>query len=396
MKLYGVRNPNTLILLLYAGAIIGLVAYSYTQVDLNLTLSRASIIADIQQRVQYIGYFRRPLSALLYSSIVLMLFVLYAVVLDRSRRRVIGTRQIWKITGLIAVVLLISYPAFSYDIFNYMFDARIVTKYAENPYLHRALDYPNDPWVNVMRWTHRTYPYGPLWLVMTVPLSFISLQKFLLTLFVFKSLMVGSYVLTVLAIQKILLKISPRHVLLGMAAFALNPLVIVESTVSAHNDSVMMMLTLWAFYFIITKKYIHGWIAIILSGMIKFATAMLIPVIGWMWWRKKQGAKINWERVFVISLCAMIIAVIAATVRTQFQPWYLLYPLPFASLLFHKYYVSISALIVSFTGLLQYIPYLYTGNWDPPIPIILDTIMIVGVVIGFLGIGIYATIVKKT
>ena len=51
--------------LLYAGYIvvsICLFLYSYTQVDLNLTLSRASTVQTIQKAFQYIGFYNRPVS----------------------------------------------------------------------------------------------------------------------------------------------------------------------------------------------------------------------------------------------------------------------------------------------------------------------------------------------
>jgi len=71
---------------------------------------------------------------------------------------------------LIAVNILIgliSYPAYSHDLFNYMFDAKIATFYQQNPYLYKALDFPTDPWLRFMHWTHRYYPYGPSFLLLS-------------------------------------------------------------------------------------------------------------------------------------------------------------------------------------------------------------------------------------
>jgi hypothetical protein len=71
----------------------------------------------------------------------------------------------------------------------------------------------------------------------------------------------------------------------------------------------------------------------------------------------------------------MMGAIIAASVRTQFQPWYLLYVVPFAVLLSYKYYVVIPLVILSVAGTAHYMPYLYSGNWDPPVPVILDWLL---------------------
>jgi len=72
------------------------------------------------------------------------------------------------ISILIGVGLLFSYPFLSHDLFNYLFDAKIVTFYHQNPYILKALDFPSDPWLRFMHWTHRTYPYGPSFLFLTL------------------------------------------------------------------------------------------------------------------------------------------------------------------------------------------------------------------------------------
>ena len=374
-------------ILLHGFAVGSLFLYSFTQVDLNLTLSRISLMFAAQDFFQFIGYFNRPLSTGLYGGIMVLLFVSYGLVLHMAVRKKITAVHVWLFVGLTSIFLLFSYPAFSYDIYNYMFDARIVTEHAQNPYVHKALDYPDDPWINFMRWTHRTYPYGPLWLVVTVPLTFITLGRFLPALVLFKLLMAAAYIISVWAIQKIQEKVSPEHVALSMAAFALNPLVVIESLVSSHNDIVMMAIVLVAFLFLIEGRQVKSWIYFILSALIKFATGILAPVFLWVWWngsyRTNESHETNkrtmFKRIFLVSVILMICAVIAATIRTQFQPWYLLYVLPFAAFTFNKYYVAIPVIVISLAGLMQYVPFLYLGNWDTPVPDILNWIMIGGV-----------------
>src|SRR3989344_5808063 len=64
---------------IYSLAIIGLFFYSYTQVDLNLTLSKISLAFAFQNYFQYIGYFQRPLSTVLFVSIITLLFICYGI-----------------------------------------------------------------------------------------------------------------------------------------------------------------------------------------------------------------------------------------------------------------------------------------------------------------------------
>src|SRR6185369_13728901 len=128
-----------------------------------------------------------------------------------------------------AGILIFSYNAFSYDLFNYIFYAKIITHYHQNPYLHKALDFPGDPMLAFMQWTHRTYPYGPLWLGLTIPISFAGLNFFPLTFFLFKSLAAVYYLGSSFLIWKISKKILPEYQYFNLVLFALNPLVIIES-----------------------------------------------------------------------------------------------------------------------------------------------------------------------
>src|SRR5579871_525108 len=61
----------------YLFVILCLFLYSFTQVDLDLTLSRASWFQTIEKSFQYIGYFNRPLSSWLYIFLLIVLFGLW-------------------------------------------------------------------------------------------------------------------------------------------------------------------------------------------------------------------------------------------------------------------------------------------------------------------------------
>jgi hypothetical protein len=47
-------------------------------------------------------------------------------------------------------------------------------------------------------------------------------------------------------------------------------------------------------------------------------------------------------------------------------------PLSFAAFLADRYYVLLPSFVISLFAEFTYIPFLYTGNWDPPIPQILS------------------------
>lgn len=355
----------------YLLTIIGLFFYSFTQVDLNLTLSQWSVWQVIQKYFQHIGYFQRPISSYLFVGIVLSLFFFYLMILHAVHRKKINKQAIWFLIIATAVILTFSYNAFSYDLFNYIFDAKIVTYYQQNPYLHKALDYASDPMLSFMHWTHRLYPYGPTWLTLTVPLSFIGLQFFLPTFFLFKTLMSVSFLGTVFFIGKILRKVNLSNEVFGVAFLALNPLVIIETLVSAHIDIVMMFLAIWSIYLLMNIKYTRSIILLILSVGIKFATAFIFPIHILTIFLQRRKKAVNWQFLFTAMAFIMIVPVILASYRTNFQPWYLLNILPFAALVSRNYYIFIPSVVISFFTAFQYLPFLYLGNWDNPVSSIL-------------------------
>lgn len=358
--------------------------YSFTQIDLGLTLTRVSFWQTIQKSFQQIGYFNRPFSTGIHLSIVLTLFLLYGFTLHLIKNNRINRRDLWLIIVSVSTILLFSYNAFSYDLFNYIFDAKIVTYYHQNPYEHKALDYPGDPMLSFMHWTHRTYPYGPFWLVLTVPLSFIGFGFFLPTLYLFKALPVLSFLFSAYFIEKIAEKTKIVNPLFAVTFFALNPLVLIESLVSAHNDIVMVSFAIGSFYLLLKNKIVRSLFLLLLSIGIKFATIFLIPAyILYIIFRKKAK-----EAVF-IALIFMIIPIFIATARTNFQPWYLLYVLPFASFLSNRYFVLIPTIIVSLFSLLRYLPFLYLGNWNPPVTQINVGLNIASIVLSLIGVFIY-------
>lgn len=379
------RKKIDWLLIVWIGILLLLFFYSFTQIDLGLTLTRASWWQTVQRSFQQIGYFQRPLSTKIYLFILLFLFGFYFLILKKVKEGKLNSRQIWRLIFLTAGILWLAYNAFSHDLFNYIFYGKIMTFYRQNPYRYKALDFPGDPMLGFMHWTHNVYPYGPAWLLFTVPLSFLSFQKLIPNMILFKGLAVAGYLGLGWFIYKILDKTNPEKKLMGLAFFAFSPLVIIEGLVSAHNDIFMMALALAGLWFLFKKRPWLAWLMLGLSVGVKFATAFLLPVFIWLsfcHWRKK---KVNWSSVWLACLGLMTTALLAASWRSELKPWYLFYVLPFAALLTKKSLFWLTT-IFSLGALLHYAPFLYLGNWDPPVPAIklwLTIIfLLVGVVVG--------------
>ena len=367
------QNDNSkfkIIFLGYGAVLISVFLYSFTQVDLNLTLSKISFWFAIQDFFQHIGYFQRPLSTLIYLILILLLFTIYYLLLSLVKKNRLKEKQIWSLIILTAGVLLFSYPAFSYDVFNYIFDARIFTKYRLNPYHFKALDFPQDPWIRFMRWTHRIYPYGPAWLLISILVSFLGMGKLSINLFLFKLLSCLSYLGSVFLLKKILEVIDSSKKLLGMTFFALNPLVIIETLVSAHHESLMIFLTLAFIYFLIKGKKLLSVICCLLSVGIKYVTVPLLPLLITRFKRK-------------VALILMIASLLFVLFKKEIQPWYFLWVLPFIALNIKNWLMLVSVFL-SFGLLLRYAPFLYYGHWDYPVSIMKFWVTVIPLGLSFL------------
>ncbi len=367
-----------LLFFLYAAVIVGLFLYSFTQVDLSLTLTRFGFLQTIQQKFQYVGFFQRPLSTAIFSIVSGFLFLFYFIFLYLSKKNRLNIKKVWLSIIFLGLLLSFSYNAFSYDLFNYIFDAKIVTYYHQNPFIHKALDFPGDPMLSFMRWTHRLYPYGPSWLFLTVPLSFAGLNYLLPTFFLFKLLMGASYLGACFLIYKISEKLFPKEKLLNLSFFAFNPLVIIEGLVSSHNDMPMIFFTLAAIYLFVINKKLLSLLSYVFSIGIKYATIVLAPVFLWIYYMKRKRREIDWEKVFVYLTVLSLFGALIATVRTNFQPWYLLGSISFAAFVSKKYYIFAPFIILSIFGVLVYAPYVYLTDYNENYPVVVSIIESVG------------------
>lgn len=344
--------------LLHAGYIvvsICLFLYSYTQVDLNLTLSRASTVQTIQKAFQYIGFYNRPVSTSMYVGIVVMLFALYTWALKLARNGILSLSTIWRLIWIIVVLVVFSYPAaFSYDFFNYMFTAKTIMVYHKNPYVVIPLQFAGiDPWTNFMRWTHLPSAYTPLWILMTLFPYVVGLGYFVLVLFGIKVLVAGFYLLACLYLSKIVKRGDVRSAAVSMVLFALNPLIIIESLVSGHNDIVMMAFVLVALWCLEQKNIIAAWWYLALSVAAKFVTIVLIPIF-----------ILRRNRMYMLmAMIAGLLLVISR--RGEMLPWYWVWIAPFVALLPDFREMHVIASVFCFGLLMRYATYIYVGSYDP-------------------------------
>ncbi len=358
-----------LIIIGYVIAIAALFLYSYTQVDLNLTLSRASVVQTVQKNFQYVGFYQRPLSTLLYVGIIVFLFGLYLAAFTLVQKKILDRKSIWLTVCIIVCILIFSYPAaFSYDFFNYMFTAKTILVYHKSPYEVTPLMFVGiDPWVNFMRWTHLSSAYAPLWILLSLVPYLLGFGYFILIMINMKVLVALFYLLACRMIEKILLLKRPQEATIGLCLFALNPLIIVETLVSSHNDIVLSAFVLVSLWYVYKKDMTLAWFWLSMSIAAKLMTMTLVPLFVLkknIWW----------------MLLAMIAGLIIVVIRREFLPWYFVWILPFIALQPSHKGIVLASVILSFGLLISYAPYLYIGSFTSEGQIVKTSIIFIAVI----------------
>lgn len=290
--------------------------WSFTQVDLNLTLIRFEPFFSIIDALKKIGVFHRPTATVWFVLTWLGLWIGYFGLIKSVNFTKISFGNVIKVLLIISFAITLSYPATSYDLFNYMFDAKIVSEYGLNPYRYTAQDFPNDEWVRFMHWTHRTYPYGPIWLVMTVPLVALGHGVWLLTFLLFKLLVFASYLLTARAIYFLACRIrgiSSAKML--TIAFMAHPLVLVEGLSAAHIDIVMSALAVTGIWLLASRRML-GSVMLIAGGLVKFVTLAWLPAFVF--------SKLSLELQLKIATALGLVATGVVMLEREVLAWYLL------------------------------------------------------------------------
>lgn len=326
-----------MVIWLYALVLLATGIYSYFLIDPNITFFQSPIWVQFRDWAVYLGYYRRDISWITYLILLILLFIFHFIFVKKHKHS-----SAILIAGMIAIIGCISYPFFSHDLFNYLFDARILTHYGKNPYMYMALDFQGDLWTRFMHWTHRTYPYGPTFLPLTLIPSFLGWGKFSITFLLYKLMNGSLYFLAVYLLNK---KNKKEAIF-----FATHPLIIIEGIINAHNDMIAVSLGLIGIYLLEKKYHIWSRVLFLLSVGIKYITA---PALGFGFMKQNK-------LYLKFLLIAQIILIFYLCYKMEIQPWYFL-----SLFIFLPYFGGfIEKLSILFVGLLlSYYPFIRFGDW---------------------------------
>lgn len=365
-------------LLLYFGLLLCVSFFSYTFIDPNLFYFKNL----------YTGIFiqHRIIVTSFYIFFLFLFFLFYFFFLWKVYRNKVQPYEFFWVIAIAVGILFFSYPAMlSYDIFNYITTAKVAFFYHENPYVVMPIDFIGEPFLSFTHAANKLALYAPFWILLTgIPYLF-SFGNFIFLLFGFKLLISSFYIATIVLLWKMTKNYFP------VAVFALNPLVIIETLVSSHNDIVMMFFALLSFYVLKQKKMALGLVAISMSIFIKYATVVLLPIFFYVAWKIVRKQNINWDTTFSVCAGVMFFMFLLSPIREEIYPWYAIWFIGFIPLLPTKKFVLIASIILSFSLSLRYVPYMLLGTYLFPTPILKNVISFVPIFL----FSIYYVLKKK-
>jgi hypothetical protein len=174
-------------------------------------------------------------------------YVLAIVIVSRSR---VPLRVVLGLACVFQVTMLVMPGYYSADAFSYAMYGRLAAIYGLNPYVNPPAAAAADlimPWVT---WRDLVSPYGPLWTDVSWALAAATHAVSPMTqVFAYKLLMNAVHLTNVVLVWWLLGQFTSdlRARIGGLVLFAWNPLVLLETAGSAHNDELMVLLLLLAF-----------------------------------------------------------------------------------------------------------------------------------------------------
>lgn len=365
----------TYLLLFYILLLLPLLVYSYGFVDSNLILSTHSVYTQFQPVIRSVIVYQREVSTILYISLLSGFFVLYVWILHVVGKTIRSLSTIITLLAVILPLLLLSYPAFSYDIFNYIATAKVAFQWNENPWIIMPVDIPNEPALAYTRAANKVALYGPSWIIITSLPYLFGKSSVFFSLISFKLLITACYIAMLALIWR------RTKDIWRVSLFAFNPLILFESILGGHNDMFMMLFAVGSILLLDTStsfRKLKAMIALLVSVLVKGATIILFPLF---FFPRK-----TYIQYFVIAYMLMFLVFLITPFREELYPWYAVWFLSCAAFLPKKNYMLLHEfnIVLCFGLMLRHAPYIFMGYYEGIGPLLRISVTIFPILLFFI------------
>lgn len=320
------KKQLNLLIGVYLSVVVLLTIFSFGFIDPHLS-----------KLLPFVASYHRQAATFIFLALLILLFGCYLYFLKYRPK-------IWVLITS-AVILTFSYPALTYDLFNYITTAKVLYTYHENPYIVMPIEISNEPYLQFTRAANKVALYGPIWLFITSLPHTIGFGNIWATLLAFKLVNALAFLLFCVLVYKW------TKDFMNVVFFAFNPLVLIEVLMNGHNDIFMMILVL------VALKY-KNLLVLLASWFIKGATMIVTPLLFF---------KISWDKTLVYAFWLLsFVFFIVGPLREELYPWYALWLITPAALLPYKSHKFLwqFTIVLSFALELRNLPYMWMGYYE--------------------------------
>ena len=209
--------------------------------------------------------------------ILLVVFVFYIIASMKINLFRISSKLIFGFAILFNLTLVLMPPIASDDVFSYISEGRVISRYQSNPYYISYDEFKHDILYSKIKtvWSKDVTNYGPLFTVFGTILTFIGRDNLFLNVYLFKA----AFVLLNLLVAWLIFTVTKNK--MSLILYSWNPLILFEISLNAHNDILTVAFFVLSLFFLFKddslKSHLLSWVLLILSVLVKYFTAIFIP-----------------------------------------------------------------------------------------------------------------------
>lgn len=243
------------------------ISYFYPALETQLIALRAFLLAHNLNTVP----------TLLFAGFAIISFFSYFL----SLKREFSYRRIQVFAVLFMLVTYFSYPVLSTDIFSYIFSDRVATVYHQNVWKVAPIQFAHgDPFSQFADWQTETRVYGGVNQFIYSFASVLGGNDLLKTVLLYKFIPLLTSLASMQVLFLTLKKYFPSRTRLGLLLVFWNPLFILETIGSGHNDILMLFFLLLGIYYMLGKKWMLVGIALAASVQVKIISLFFVCFLG--------------------------------------------------------------------------------------------------------------------
>ncbi|HYZ28131.1 MAG TPA: polyprenol phosphomannose-dependent alpha 1,6 mannosyltransferase MptB [Thermoleophilaceae bacterium] len=214
-----------------------------------------------------------PLAGPLFYAALWVALVLYVVVVCDARS--VGVRPALGAVVALHLLFLLAPPLLSHDVFSYIAYARLGVANHLNPYTHAPLDIPHDPGFTHAGSVKAVSAYGPLFTLLTYPLSPLGVPA---AFWILKIVAALSSLGVVALVWRIAVRLG-RDPLVPALLVGLNPLVLVHVVGGVHNEALTLLVTMVGVLLWVSARERAGVAVATLATGIKASAGLVVPFL---------------------------------------------------------------------------------------------------------------------